>query len=145
MFGSGGALLAWFTIPNVHELDVKLGVAVFAGAIVGLQFVPVFVLASCAAWRASLTEIQLAIKWRTPVRLMDFLNDAHDRNVLRAVGSTYQFRHARLQDRLAAVNCSSVPYAPSQADLTKDHQPSPLVPDKQEAIALPGNVPIPPS
>lgn len=49
-------------------------------------------------WLASL---QLARKWRTPVRLMDFLDDAYQRNVLRAVGPTYQFRHARLQDRLA--------------------------------------------
>jgi hypothetical protein len=31
---------------------------------------------------------------------MRFLEDAHDRNVLRTVGPVYQFRHARLQDRL---------------------------------------------
>jgi hypothetical protein len=29
------------------------------------------------------------------------LEDARDRNVLRTVGPVYQFRHARLQDRLA--------------------------------------------
>jgi hypothetical protein len=32
---------------------------------------------------------------------MRFLNDAHKRNVLRTVGPVYQFRYARLQDRLA--------------------------------------------
>jgi hypothetical protein len=32
---------------------------------------------------------------------MWFLEDARDRNVLRAIGPVYQFRHARLQDRLA--------------------------------------------
>jgi hypothetical protein len=32
---------------------------------------------------------------------MQFLEDARDRNVLRTVGPVYQFRHARLQDRLA--------------------------------------------
>jgi hypothetical protein len=32
---------------------------------------------------------------------MRFLEDARNRNVLRAVGPVYQFRHARLQDRLA--------------------------------------------
>jgi hypothetical protein len=34
---------------------------------------------------------------------MRFLNDAHERGVLRAIGPVYQFRHARLQDRLAGV------------------------------------------
>jgi hypothetical protein len=33
---------------------------------------------------------------------MNFLDDARERNVLRTVGPVYQFRHARLQDRLAA-------------------------------------------
>jgi hypothetical protein len=33
---------------------------------------------------------------------MRFLEDARSRNVLRTVGPVYQFRHARLQDRLAA-------------------------------------------
>jgi hypothetical protein len=55
--------------------------------------------ASYSVWPAF---VQLAVGWRTPVRLMRFLDDAHHRNVLRAVGPSYQFRHARLQDRLAA-------------------------------------------
>jgi hypothetical protein len=33
--------------------------------------------------------------------LMHFLEDARARHVLRTVGPVYQFRHARLQDRLA--------------------------------------------
>lgn len=52
-------------------------------------------------WPASLTFAQLAARRHTPVRLMRFLEDARDRNVLRTIGSAYQFRHARLQDRLA--------------------------------------------
>jgi hypothetical protein len=32
---------------------------------------------------------------------MRFLEDARKRDVLRTVGPVYQFRHARLQDRLA--------------------------------------------
>ena len=32
---------------------------------------------------------------------MRFLEDARSRSVLRTVGPVYQFRHARLQDRLA--------------------------------------------
>jgi hypothetical protein len=52
-------------------------------------------------WPASLTFAQLAARRHTPVHLMRFLEDARDRNVLRTVGPVYQFRHARLQDRLA--------------------------------------------
>jgi hypothetical protein len=38
---------------------------------------------------------------RLPWRLMAFLDDAHRRGVLRQVGAAYQFRHVRLQERLA--------------------------------------------
>ncbi len=48
-----------------------------------------------------LTELRMAIKWRTPVRLLRFLEDARGRNILRTVGPVCQLRHARLQDRLA--------------------------------------------
>jgi hypothetical protein len=53
------------------------------------------------SWRSSLAFAQPAMSDRTPVRLMRFLEDARSRNVLRTVGPVYQFRHARLQDRLA--------------------------------------------
>jgi hypothetical protein len=39
-----------------------------------------------------------------PRRLMDFLDDAHRMGLLRAVGPVYQFRHADLQDHLAAAH-----------------------------------------
>jgi hypothetical protein len=50
-----------------------------------------FVLAS--AW--------LALRKRLPWAVMDFLDDAHSRGVLRQIGTIYQFRHALLQTRLA--------------------------------------------
>ena len=43
----------------------------------------------------------LALHHRLPWRLMNFLADAHQRGVLRQVGSAYQFRHIELQHRLA--------------------------------------------
>ncbi len=43
----------------------------------------------------------------TPLHLMAFPEDAHERNVLRTVGPVYQFRHARLQDRLAGASHGS--------------------------------------
>lgn len=70
---------------------------------------------STRTWQASLAFMQLAIRWHTPPRLMLFLEDARQRNVLRIIGPVYQFRHARLQDRLAG-----------QADRAVS-QPDPLV------------------
>src|SRR4029078_1146378 len=56
------------------------------------------------SWMATLASAQLAVtgRLRTPVGLMDFLEDARERNVLRTVGPVYQFRHARLQELLVA-------------------------------------------
>jgi hypothetical protein len=71
------------------------------------------------SYPVSLASVQLAIEWRTPIRLMRFLHDAHSRNVLRTVGPSYQFRHARLQDRLAAVTSpcgGNAPTPGSKAD-----------------------------
>jgi hypothetical protein len=45
---------------------------------------------------------RLARADRLPRRLMPFLDDAHRLGLLHAVGPVYQFRHAELQDHLAA-------------------------------------------
>jgi len=47
-----------------------------------------------------LARAWLALTFRLPWRLGAFLRDAHHRGVLRNEGGVYQFRHARLQDRL---------------------------------------------
>jgi hypothetical protein len=58
------------------------------------------------AWPTTLASAQLTRRWHTPLHLINFLENAREQNVLRTVGPVYQFRHARLQDRLAtaAVN-----------------------------------------
>lgn len=61
-----------------------------------------FMLPMTAAYSVSAASLQLAITRGTPPRLAQFLEDAHQRGVLRVAGPAYQFRHARLQDRLAA-------------------------------------------
>lgn len=48
------------------------------------------------------TRLWLCGTGRLPWRLMRFLEDAHRRGVLRRAGALYEFRHARLQERLAA-------------------------------------------
>lgn len=57
---------------------------------------------STSAWgRFITTRVWLAQQGAVPLRLMDFLEDAHRLGVLRQLGPYYQFRHALLQDRLA--------------------------------------------
>ena len=47
------------------------------------------------------TRAWLALTHRMPVRTLAFLEDAHERGALSRTGSTYQFRHLRLQRHLA--------------------------------------------
>jgi len=72
-----------------------------AGLAAGLTLGPAAGFMYSMTWPVSLAFAQLAVRRRTPLRLMRFLEDARNRNVLRTVGPVYQFRHARLQDRLA--------------------------------------------
>ncbi len=74
---------------------LESGIPAGVGIGVGIGFI------SCVVGLVFLAEVRMAIKWRTPIRLMRFLEDARSRNILRTVGPVYQFRHARLQDRLA--------------------------------------------
>ena len=78
---------------------LEAGLVAGIGAALGVGFG--VALTYAATWDASLAFAQLAIGQRTPFRLMQFMEDARQRSVLRAVGPIYQFRHARLQDRLA--------------------------------------------
>lgn len=66
-------------------------------------------LVSSATWTATLAYAQLRRRSGTPIRLLRFLDDAHDREILRTVGPVYQFRHARLQDRLAQLYEDTLP------------------------------------
>ncbi|MEU1131078.1 NACHT domain-containing protein [Streptomyces sp. NPDC005900] len=56
-----------------------------------------------SAWGRLLTvRLSLCPPGRLPWHLMAFLAEAHERGVLRQAGAIYQFRHARLQERLAS-------------------------------------------
>jgi hypothetical protein len=63
---------------------------------------------SSATWTAALASAQLWRRGETPARLLRFLDDARRRQILRIVGPVYQFRDARLQDRLAEA-CDTAP------------------------------------
>jgi len=51
-----------------------------------------------------LTQVVFALRLRGRVRFMRVCEDALDRQVLRQAGAVYQFRHAELQDHLAAIH-----------------------------------------
>ncbi|MBE8517263.1 hypothetical protein ILP97_07040 [Amycolatopsis sp. H6(2020)] len=53
------------------------------------------------AWMTMVAQLYLTFRYRTPLRLGHFLEDARHRHLLRSIGPAYQFRHATLQDRLA--------------------------------------------
>lgn len=101
----------------VFKVGLKASLlAAFVGILTNaLTFGLGVVLASSTTWTATLASAQLRRRGETPVRLLNFLEDAHAREVLRCVGPIYQFRHARLQDRLAGV-CEEIPLVqPPQA------------------------------
>ncbi|MEV0698629.1 NACHT domain-containing protein [Saccharopolyspora sp. NPDC050389] len=79
----------------------------YSEALLGLLLLPMigitigtaFVLDS-AWWNFVVARLWLGLQGHLPLRLMRFLDDACERQVLRQSGTVYQFRHARLHDRL---------------------------------------------
>ena len=112
--GLAAGLVVGTTDGRAIGLTSSLTAGLTTGAVLGLAGGFMY----ARTWPATLAFAQLAVRWRTPVRLMRFLEDARDRNVLRTVGPVYQFRHARLQDRLAeqAGTVSRMPGAQRRAN-----------------------------
>ncbi|MGI5199353.1 NACHT domain-containing protein [Streptomyces sp. CA-288835] len=55
------------------------------------------------AWgQLAVARVWLAMTGRLPWRIMTFLDEAHRRGVLRQSGAHYEFRHLRMQQRLAS-------------------------------------------
>lgn len=72
------------------------------------------------AWtRFTVTRAVLATRGLLPWRLLRFLADARDREVLREIGGVYQFRHIRLQERLASTHDQPMPAPPRPARLRR--------------------------
>lgn len=86
-------------------LGIKNGIAhgLVPGVVAGLCFGAIIGLGcfigASDTWRSTLLLLQLR-NHKLPVRAMPFLEDARQKRILRTVGSLYQFRHPKLQDRL---------------------------------------------
>ncbi|MDF5757371.1 NACHT domain-containing protein [Spongiactinospora sp. TRM90649] len=92
--GGLSAVVGWAIMRSYPQLGPAAGAVTMALA-VGLT-----------GWFASaagrFTQTRLWLRAHgLPLRLMRFLDDAHDRGVLRRFGPFYQFRHTLLRDRLA--------------------------------------------
>ncbi|MGW8742707.1 NACHT domain-containing protein [Streptomyces sp. NPDC055794] len=86
----------WYT-STLTDLAIVAAFRFLDIGVVGL----VLALATCAWPYYTLARFQFAIRGQLPWRLQSFLADAHHLGILRRVSSTYQFRHACLQHRLA--------------------------------------------
>jgi DNA-binding SARP family transcriptional activator len=95
-YGLAGAVVGGQLFPRATSAMQAIVAGIMFGLAVG------FAVCLTRAWGAfMMTRLWLAARGRLPWRFMDFLADAHRRGILRQVGATYQFRHVRLQDRLA--------------------------------------------
>ena len=108
--GVGGGFGLWVTFiftAAVASLIAPNSIQSYAattGIVVG--FWPSVGVGIALALRTSWPYYALARLWlvlhrQLPLRLIDFLADAHRRGVLRQVGAVYQFRHIELQHLLA--------------------------------------------
>ena len=95
-----GAMFQFLFVDNPFTLSALAASGVIA-LIAAVAAVPACVLTATPTWQASLAFVELYFDRHMPLRLMRFLEDAHERGVLRTVGPVYQFRHAHLRDRLA--------------------------------------------
>ncbi|MEW2174823.1 hypothetical protein AB0890_00545 [Streptomyces sp. NPDC005406] len=95
---AGAGFMLWYIPITARTYGWGYGAVVGLAAGSWIIFVPC--LLRNLAIATALAAVQLSFTEGSPVRLMAFLEDAHRRNLLRAVGPVYEFRHARLQERL---------------------------------------------
>jgi hypothetical protein len=92
VMGTDDGLRSWLVGPWTWYVAWCL---LIAGGLIGWVM-----LSAWGRWLL-LVRFWLPLTGRLPWRTFEFLDDACRRGVLRRAGGVYQFRHARLQDRLA--------------------------------------------
>ncbi|MGV9249485.1 hypothetical protein [Streptomyces sp. NPDC003710] len=106
--GLAGSLIGGSCLGLLAELANQRIFGLIDGYLSGIVLVTVggllltlaLSLVGSVTWRTFLASLQLRLRNEAPVRLVRFLSDARERHVLRTVGPVFQFRHARLQDRV---------------------------------------------
>jgi hypothetical protein len=99
-YGAAGAVMGLSIFGPANGIILGSTVGTIFGITLGLAVALAVILSR--AWGAFVfSRLWFAFRGQLPWRLFRFLTDAHNRGILRQNGGTYQFRHARLQDRLA--------------------------------------------
>jgi transcriptional regulator with XRE-family HTH domain len=98
----GGELVVALFQGHLGRLEWGVVNGLIIGSIGGLSGVAAYVCAFTAwgQW-AVLARVWLPLTGKVPWALIEFLDDAYHRGVLRQTGAVYQFRHARLQEHLS--------------------------------------------
>jgi hypothetical protein len=97
VIGIADWIVSWLLGELIGGLTELLISGLVIGAVVGLLCGSLM-----TSWGSfTVARCRLAMRRRLPWRFMRFLADAHQRGALRQVGAVYQFRHARLRQRLA--------------------------------------------
>ena len=93
---------SWLTVGGQKSWLVSVLTSLLAGASMGFFFG--VIMGNHHAWLLFvIAKLRLVLLGHLfPFKLMPFLDDCHRLGLLRAVGSAYQYRHAELQDYLAA-------------------------------------------
>lgn len=98
-------LVVWLSFEHASGMPFRVvygdGLWVFNWLIVAAGGALAWILFSTAYGLWLIARFWLVLTGRLPRSVMAFLADAHRRGVLRQAGGVYQFRHARLRDRLA--------------------------------------------
>lgn len=94
-----GTTLGIFLLRSMPMSETSVGLPMVVWLPVGMLAI------ALSAWGWLLVvRLWLCGTGRLPWRLMAFLDEAHRRGVLRQAGAVYQFRHARLQEQIAAAD-----------------------------------------
>lgn len=92
-------LAGWLADALTGGLTYGVATGLAAGLVGGRR--PDGLVIRSGAWLSYVLAIGLLVTCgKLPLRLMDFLDDAHRLGLLRTVGPAYQFRHAEFQDHL---------------------------------------------
>ncbi|MEV4054319.1 NACHT domain-containing protein [Amycolatopsis sp. NPDC049688] len=99
-FGPMLGLAFGLVFASTVGFGLKLVEVLLLGSVFGLAIGFVYGLGQSSGKHLVNVSV-LCIKGHVPARLLAFLDDAHRLGILREAGPVYQFRHAKLQDRLA--------------------------------------------
>jgi hypothetical protein len=110
-----GPILGLLCVAVLPLLGGGLKSTIVVGIVGGLLFGLVASLAVTSIFKIIFAELILAVTGTGRVNFMLLLEDARDRQVLRQVGTAYQFRHAELQDYLVKIHRRRTSFPPLSA------------------------------